>query len=138
MMQTQEQAEHDYDVQLGRLVNALRGLADRVEHAGDAHRPRTLGMSSTRTRPDRTFLASDVHDLVLGWAGERNSHLTSLMFAAISAQHATARGTPAELLDRAATGIAEVAHDTPGCEVVADDALVALAEAALRGAGVIQ
>lgn len=133
-MQTREQAEHDYDVQLSRLVNSLKALASRVEHAGDARRLRTVGMSSRGVQPDRTFLASDVHDLILGWVGEKNSHLTCLMFAAIRAEHATSRGTPAELLDHAITALQDVGPADPHAE----DEHAELAEAALRGAGVIR
>lgn len=128
-MQTREQAEADYDTQLARLVTSLRALAGRVEHAGDAQRLRTVGLSSQRIQPDRTFLASDVHDLILGWVGERNSHLTSLMFAAIQAEHAAARATPAEMLDAAATALGRFAD-------IEDPERAA--EVALRGAGVIR
>lgn len=131
---TQEEAEHAYDVQLAHLVNSLRALADKVEHDGNARRARFVGISSERRAVDRTILAGDVHDLVMEWVGRRNSNLTCLMFAAIQAEHASARATPAELLDLAATGLdaaaGEGVWETGEAEKWAD--------VALRGAGVIR
>lgn len=79
--------EHEYDVQLDRLVNSLHALADQVREVGDARRPRFVGISSTRRKIDRTILASDVHDMVMQWVGRPNSNLTCLMFAAIDADY---------------------------------------------------
>lgn len=132
-MQSREQADAAYDTQLARLVNSLHALAAEVEQVGNA-RPRPVGMSSRRVQPNRTILASDVHDRILGWVGQKNSSLTCLMFAAIDAEHVTARGTPAELLDAATTGLQDVGPADPHTE----DEHVLLAEAALRGAGVIR
>ncbi len=133
---TREEAEHAYDVQLDRLVNSLRSLADKVLYDGDARRARYVGISSERRAVDRTFLASDVHDLVMEWVGRRNSNLTCLMFAAIQAEHPTARATPAELLDQAATALDEALQPENGH--IGDDAGEWLAEIALRCAGVIR
>lgn len=130
-MQTREQAEYDYDVQLGRLVNSLKALASRVEQVGDARRLRAVGLSAPI---DRTFLASDVHDLIMGWVGEKNSHLTCLMFAAIAAEHPGGRGTPAEMLDGASSALAAAA----GEGVWERGEKERWAEVALRGAGVIR
>jgi hypothetical protein len=126
--------EHEYDVQLDRLVNSLHALADEVRREGDARRSRFEGISSTRRPVDRTILASDVHDTVMNWVGRKNSNLTCLMFAAIRAEHPTARSTPAELLDQAITALQDVGPADPHTEAEHAE----LAEAALRGAGVIR
>ena len=126
--------EHDYDVQLDRLVNSLHALADKAKAVGNARTPRYDGISSTRRKVDRTFLASDVHDLVMAWVGDRNSHLTCLMFAAIEAEHPTARSTPAQLIDQAATALETAAGDGVWEAGEAER----WADVALRGAGVIR
>lgn len=123
--------DHEYDIQLDRLANSLHALADQVRNEGDATRVRYVGISSERRPIDRTILASDVHDAVMHWVGQKNSHLTCLMFAAIRAEHATARSTPAELLDQAATGLDSIMG-------AADATAEEMAELALRGAGVIR
>jgi hypothetical protein len=122
--------EHDYDVQLDRLVNSLHALADEVRNIGDARRTRFEGISSVRREVDRTILAGDVHDRVMQWVGRPNSNLTCLMFAAIQAQHPTARSVE-DLIAGAATALDRFA----GCW---DATTTEQAEAALRGAGVIR
>ena len=129
--------EHDYDVQLDRLVNSLHALADEVRNIGDARRPRFEGISSTRRPIDRTILASDVHDTVMNWVGRKNSNLTCLMFAAIEAEHPTAHLTPAQLLDRAATALEPRVVPFVGQGGATSHAEM-LADIALRGAGVIR
>ena len=129
--------EHEYDVQLDRLVNSLHALADKAKAVGNARTPRYDGISSTRRKVDRTFLASDVHNLVMAWVGDRNSHLTCLMFAAIEAEHPTAHLTPAQLLDRAATALEPRVVPFVGQGGATSHAEM-LADIALRGAGVIR
>jgi hypothetical protein len=130
-MQTREQAEQEYDEQLDRLVTSLHALANEAARAGDARRPRFDGISSTRVAVDRMMLATDVQHLILRWAGQQNSHLVCLIFAALRAEHASARSTPGELLDQAITGL-------EGIMGAADATPTELADLALRGAGVIR
>lgn len=130
-MQTREQAEKEYDKQLGWLVNSLRSLADQVERTGQTHRDHVPRLPDTH---DRVFAASEVQNKVTAWFGGHNSYLIALWYNAIRAEHATARGTPAELLDLATTGLRDVGPADPHTE----DEHLLLAEAALRGAGVIR
>lgn len=119
--------EHEYDTQLTRLANTLRALADEVEREGQRWRTQPPSLSR-QSRPDRVWCASEVQNVVLRWLGRQNSDLVCLWYAAVRAEHATARETPAVLLDKAATALAD--RNVPMPETLAD--------AALRGAGVIR
>lgn len=130
-MQTREQAIKVYDQELARVVNSLRSLADKVERTGQAHRDRVPRMEPHVTR---VYAASEVQNEVAAWFGGHNSYLVVLWYAAIRAEYANARCTPAELLDAATTGLQDVGPADPHTE----DEHVLLAEAALRGAGVIR
>lgn len=132
MSMTREEAEHAYDVQLTRLVNGLHALADALERAGNCHRGHPSGYGR-EAHVDRVWAASEVHRRLLGWLGQHNGDLMLLWYAAVKAEHAGARSTPAEMLDRAATAVGDA-----GMLAGPDGAEVLVAEAALRGAGVLR
>ncbi len=136
---TRDEAEAAYDVQLDRLANSLHALADKVRTTGSTYRLRP-GFGAKPEGFNRVWLATDVQQLVLKWVGEHNSHLVCLLFAAVEAEHATARATPGQLLD-SAIGALEQFGTLPadGAQVTLPrEAAGPLAEIALRGAGVIR
>lgn len=112
----------------GRVARALRGLADRVDQVA----VRTDRMSGL---PDHVGTALDVVNMVHREVVAL--HLHDLVRAAAMADHPTARATPAQLLDRATSALADKWHSWPDGRP-GEGWMLELAEAALRGAEVLR
>lgn len=144
MKDTREQAEHDYDVQLGALVQQLHHVAEEIRRREEYR----IDQGEDRVQCARGIQTS----LLQRFALDRGP-LQKLLDCAIRAEHPTARATPAELLDqaitalqeptasllrRAAEAIDDVLDLAPHGKLSRVHAPEVLAEAALRGAGVIR
>ncbi len=126
---TREEAEHQYDVMVSALTNQLHHIAESVRVIGESHR------APGTNRTGRVECAMVIHDALIRRPSLSDT-LRRLLEAAIAAEHPTARATPAELLDHAATAV-DAELDAKGAPDFNVDP-VTLAEAALRGAGVIR
>lgn len=122
MKDTREKAEHDFDVQVSALVQQLHHMAEEVRRRAEG------------SGIDRVACARGIQTSLLQRFALDRGPLQSLLDCAIRAEHPTARATPAELLDQAATGVAAIFDDT---QAIREDPVM-VAEAALRGAGVIR
>lgn len=122
MKLTKDEAETNYDKMVGYIANQLRALANEVEKAGYSY---TSGPEA-RTR---VWTATEVGTVIYRWLARGD--LGVLVVRAVEAEHATARSTPGELLDLAATGLESIMG-------AADASAEELADLALRGAGVIR
>ncbi len=131
---TKDQADNLYDQAVQSVANGLRALASDVERLGRSHLP--VPGRPHDERHNRVWAASEVHNKVLSWLGQHNGALMLLWWYAMEAEHPTARSTPAELLDQAATAV-DANLDAKGAPDFNVDP-VTIAEAALRGAGVIR
>ena len=119
-------AAEDYDAALAGLVNQLHHIAETVRREGESWR-------DPSRRLDRVQCAMFIRGAIY----ERpalHQLVTRLLYAAIEAEHPTARSTPAQLIDGAATAL----EDRIGDLIRTGDDVEELAEAALRGAGVIR
>lgn len=122
-----------YDMELERVVNRLRRLANDVVRAGQ---PST---HLARLTPDCVRAALAVQREVLRVVSQLG--LDELVRAAVAADHVTAVETPGALLDRATTALAAKWYEweSGGGNTPAPDGwMLALAEATLRGAGVLR
>lgn len=122
-MSTAEAAEGYYLGEVASIAQKLRRLADTVDRLGVEVRTNSVNGQ----RPSRSDAVYEIDKKLREFTG-----LGLLWWYAIEADHASARLTPAQLLDQAATGVEkamgdDLAHDPEE-----------LAEAALRGAGVLR
>lgn len=116
----------EYAVQLARLVTRVRYAANAMEEEGQPRPDRLTG------QVDTVAAARRVVDILTGSARDL---IGQLIVAAVRADHASARLTPAELIDRAATALEDSGMiGTTG----KSDAGEHYADVALRGAGVIR
>ncbi len=129
---TKDQADDLYDRALSHLASDLRHLAADVERLGKTYQP--MPGRAHDPKLTRVWAASEVHNKVLSWLGQHNGALLGLWWAAVEAEHATARSTPAELIDHAATALEAAA----GEGVWEAGESEKWADVALRGAGVIR
>ncbi len=129
---TREDAEHQYDVMVSALTNQLHHIAESLRIIGESHR------SPGTNRKGRVECAMAIQDALIRRPSLSDT-LRRLLEAAIAAEHPTARATPAELLDQAATALEGQEVSLWGSVVTLDGSdAERLADLTLRGAGVIR
>lgn len=119
----------EYEAYARRMAARLRAIAGAIE--GQVAQPKRDEFG----RPDHVGSAlAIVATLIREVHQMQPPHLIHL---AVQADHATARESPAALLDRATTGLAEKWYAWGPIGPTEDGWMVELAEATLKGAGIL-